>query len=114
MIMATGTNDVEGENHVSQFQAPCIRDSNVPGLLGIKSLKAEDALIRCSTGEMWFLGQGGVEIRPSPGSKHFQMKEAPGGHWILPVSTFIAQGGAASASSSGPMRRAAAAGRIGM
>ena len=114
VILATGTNDVEGVNHISRYRAPCLKDSNVPGLMGIKSLKMEDALIRCKTGEMWFLGQGGVDIRVSPGTKHFQMKEAPGGHCMLPVSTFVAQGGASSSSASRPLRRAAAAGSIGI
>ena len=90
MNMATGTLDVEGNIHSSHYQAPCLDNSNVPGLLGIKALKLEDALIRCRTGEMWFLGSGGVDLRVSPGTRHFQMREAPGGHWMLPVSQFFA------------------------
>ena len=90
--LATGTMDTEGNLVKGTYVAPCINQSSVPGLMGIKALKVNDALIRCKTGEMWFLGQGGVEIRPSPGSKHFQMKESPGGHWMLPVSTFLAGG----------------------
>ena len=92
VILTTATNDVDGNNVIGQFRAPCLRHSGVPGLMGIKTLKAKDALIRCSTGEMWFLGKGGVDIRVSPGSKHFQMKESPGGHWMLPVAAFIRQG----------------------
>ena len=60
----------------------------MPGLLGIRSLKKCDALIRCKTGEIWFLGKGGVEVKPSPGSRCFQMKEAPSGHWMIPISHF--------------------------
>ena len=89
--LATGTHDVDGNRHFSSYKAPCLNNSNVPGLLGIKALKFEDALIRCSTGEMWFLGAGGVELKVSPGTRHFQMREAPGGHWMLPVSQFLAQ-----------------------
>ena len=88
--LATATLDVEGRMHTNTYRAPCLDNSNVPGLLGIKALKHEDALIRCSTGEMWFLGQGGVDMKVSPGTRHFQMREAPGGHWMLPVSQFFA------------------------
>ena len=56
--------------------------------MGIKSLKANDALIRCKTGEIWFLGSGGVKIEASPGSRHFQMREALSGHWMLPINRF--------------------------
>ena len=88
--LATGTLDVEGRLHASTHRAPCLDNSHVPGLLGIKALKKEDALIRCSTGEMWFLGRGGIDMKFSPGTRHFQMREAPGGHWMLPVSQFFA------------------------
>ena len=57
-------------------------------MMGIKSLKANDALIRCKTGEIWFLGSGGVKIEASPGSRHFQMKEAASGHWMIPINKF--------------------------
>ena len=91
MVLATGTHDVDGNLHRDVYQAPCLNNSNVPGLLGIRALKALDAVIRCSTGEMWFLGSGGMKMELSPGTRHFQMKQAPGGHWMLPVSQFFAQ-----------------------
>eukprot|EP00973_Karenia_brevis_P027707 3819092-Karenia_brevis.AAC.1 len=56
--------------------------------MGIKSLRRNDAVIRCKTGEIWFLGKGGVKIEASPGSRHFQMKEAKSGHWLLPINRF--------------------------
>ena len=94
--LATGTLDVEGRLYESFYRAPCLDNSNVPGLLGIKALKHEDALIRCSTGEMWFLGRGGMDMKVSPGIRHFQMREALGGHWMLPVSQFFAHQPASS------------------
>ena len=80
--------DTDGTHHEAVFDSPCLEGSNVPGLMGIKSRKRNDALIRCKTGEMWFLGKGGVKIEPSPGSKHFQMKQSNGGHWLLPINRF--------------------------
>ena len=58
--------------------------------MGIQSLKRNNALIMCRTGEIWFLGEGGAEVKLAPGSRHFQMVEAPSGHWLLPVSRFSA------------------------
>ena len=98
MTLSTGTHDVDGNHHRDRYSAPCLNNSHVPGLLGIKALKAYDAVIRCSTGEMWFLGSGGMKMELSPGTRHFQMKQAPGGHWMLPVSQLIAQRPAASSS----------------
>ena len=65
-----------------------VEDSGLPGLLGTISLERLDALIRVRTGEMWFLGAGGVKMDFSPGTRHFQMVKAPSGHWFLPVSKF--------------------------
>ena len=51
------------------------RGKSLEEIKTIRRLEAENALIRCQTGEIWFLGPGGVEIKASPGSKHFQMKK---------------------------------------
>ena len=87
-ILTTGMVDTSGQYWEEKFEAPCLPDSNVPGLMGIKTMEENDALIRCKTGEIWFLGKGGVKIEPSPGSRHFQMKKTGSGHWAIPVSRF--------------------------
>ena len=86
--LAAGIQDTEGRFYEETYQAPCLEGSGIPGLMGIISLERNDALIRCKTGEMWFLGPGGVEIKASPGSRHFQMRKAKSGHWMLPISRF--------------------------
>eukprot|EP00959_Pyramimonas_sp_CCMP1952_P041220 862243-Pyramimonas_sp.AAC.2 len=58
----------DGVYHWELFRAPCIENSRVPGLIGIQSLERNGALIRCKTGEIWFLGPGGAKIEASPGS----------------------------------------------
>ena len=88
VTVPAATEDIDGRVFLDKFTAPCIEGSHIPGLLGIKQLKANDALIRCKTGEIWFLGPGGVEIKASPGSRHHQMREAPSGHWMLPINRF--------------------------
>ena len=71
-----GLQDFDGELYEEVYKAPCLENSGVPALMGIQSLRRNDALIRCRTGEICFLGQGGwVNIEPSPGIRHFQMQE---------------------------------------
>ena len=86
--LAAGIQDTEGRYYEEKYKAPCLEGSGIPGLMGIISLERNDALIRCKTGEMWFLGPGGAEIKASPGSRHFQMRKAKSGHWMLPISRF--------------------------
>ena len=89
--LTTGMVDTDGVYHEEVFKAPCLENSGVPGLMGIQSLERNDALIRCKTGEIWFLGPGGAKIEASPGSKHFQMLKAKSGHWQIPISRFRRQ-----------------------
>ena len=90
--LTCGLQDVRGQYHEELYRAPCIEGWGGPGLMGIQSLERNDALIRCKTGEIWFLGRGGVKIEPSPGSRHFQMRKARSGHWLLPISKFSSKG----------------------
>jgi len=86
--LSAGIETTDGTTYEESYSAPWVENSNLPGLIGIQKLEALDALIRCKTGEMWFLGKGGVQITPSPGSRHFQMKKARSGHWMLPLNKF--------------------------
>ena len=86
--LTAGLQDSSGNLYEERYIAPCLENSGVPGFMGIQSLERNNALIRCRTGEIWFLGRGGVRIKPSPGSRHFQMKKARSGHWFLPISKF--------------------------
>ena len=88
VILTIGMVDTSGQYWEEKFEAPCLPDSGVPGLMGIDSMKHNDVLYRCKTGEIWFLGKGGVKIEPSPGSRHFQMKESKSGHWMIPICRF--------------------------
>eukprot|EP00973_Karenia_brevis_P048214 6692369-Karenia_brevis.AAC.1 len=57
-------------------------------MMSIRSLRRSGALVRCKTGGIWFLGKGGVGIKPSPGSKHAQQIDARSCHWLTPFNRF--------------------------
>ena len=90
--LTAGIEDTDGNFYEESYVAPCIENSGVPGLMGIQSLERNNALIRCRTGEIYFLGEGGCDIRPSLGSRRFQMVKAKSGHWMLPVTRFRQSG----------------------
>ena len=83
-----GLVDVDGEPWIEQFEGPCILEATLPALFGIEALRRNNALIDCKTGKLWFLGAGGAEIKPSPGSRCFQQVLGPSGHWLLPIHRF--------------------------
>ena len=80
--------DVKGEHHFNQFRAAVVRESFIPGLMGIQSLARLNAVIRCRTGEIYFLGKEGCEIKPCENHVHIQMKRNRTGHWCIPIGRF--------------------------
>ena len=76
------------KNWLGMYRAAVVRNSSLPALLGIDSLKKHNAVIRCRTGEIWFLDNADVKIQPQGTYVHCQMKQARSGHWFLPVGRF--------------------------
>ena len=83
-----GLQDTKGDRFLSSYRAAVVKDSNLPALLGINSLDKMNAVIRCRTGEIWFLGEDGCDIKPKGRHVHLQMKKGRTGHWYLPVGRF--------------------------
>ena len=73
------------------YEAPEIPDSEVPALLGMRSLDAMGAVIDCRNGRLYRVGPGGYQIRLSPGSRVNHLERASTGHLLLPCSEFMLQ-----------------------
>ena len=83
-----GIEDVNGNHHYNKYRAAVVSNSHIPGLMGIQSLARMNAVIRCRTGEIWFLGKEGCEIKPCENHVHIQMKKNRTGHWCIPIGRF--------------------------
>ena len=88
IVVPIGMEDTNNTTHLCAYRAVVIRGSDVPALLGIDALRRMDAVIRCRTGEMWFLGEKGCDIQPKGKHVHLQMKKGKSGHWYLPAGRF--------------------------
>ena len=64
---------------------PVIENSSLPPLLGLKSLTAKRALLDMHSRLLIFPGQGGVEVKCSPGTQLFQLEMSQSGHLLLPI-----------------------------
>ena len=69
----------------ASYCAPVIDNSNLPPLLGLKSLTDKRAVLDMHSRVLIFPGQGGIEIRCSPGSQLFQLEKSQSGHLLLPI-----------------------------
>ena len=69
---------------------PSITDSNLPGLLGLQSLRKNRAVLDFNTLKLYFCGPGDSNIDSSlpPGTDTFQLELAPSGHLVLPCCEY--------------------------
>ena len=88
--------DIHGQVFEEEYRAPCAENSGIPGLMVIQSLECNNALIRCRTGEIYFLGEGGADIQAPLGSRHFQLKKGKTEHGMIPIINFSDQHNMAS------------------
>jgi len=73
----------------ASYNAPVIENSDVPALLGMKSLSAKRAIVDVSGKTISFPGPGKAEIKLPPGSKQYKLEETPTGHLLLPVTELL-------------------------
>ena len=83
-----GFEDTSGKFHLGDDIAAVIRNSSLPALLGMDSLSARNAVIRCKTGEIWLMDKKGCDIKPKGNHVHLRLVKARSGHWYLPVGRF--------------------------
>ena len=80
MTMATGD--------TGTFQTPVIPNSDVPALLGMKTLEARRALLDIRGRKLYFLGPGEYSIQLPPGSVEVDLEKTESGHLLLPITEF--------------------------
>ena len=74
------------------YTAPIIPDSDLPPLLGMRTLEGRKAILDCGNRRLIFPGPGGVHMHLSPGSLVFELEKSPSGHLILPTTNFPKEG----------------------
>ena len=70
----------------SAFTTNVVSNSELPGLLGLRSLFEDKALIDVFNKKLVYVGQGGYKIVLSPGSKTMNLENAASGHLLLPCT----------------------------
>ena len=78
--------DHNGEPIDASYCAPLISDSQLPPLLGNKTLRRLRVLLDLGDGRMIVPGAGGVELHLSPGSRVFALELTDSGHYVLPLA----------------------------
>ena len=72
------------DGRTGTYTTPVIENSELPALLGLKTLSQERALIDCFNKQIIFVGPGGYRLQASPGSRTYKLHTAATGHLLLP------------------------------
>ena len=70
------------------FTAPCIPDSKLPPLWGLRSLKENRVWLDLVNNVMYMLGPGDMEVTPPPGTRVLQLEQGRSGHLFLPINQY--------------------------
>ena len=68
------------------FTTNVVRQSPLPGLLGLEPMIKQHTLLDLHTGRMICVGEGGYKLDLSPGSTVHKLERARSGHLILPTT----------------------------
>ncbi len=80
----------DGKCSSGTFTTPTINGSNLPALLGLKTLIDKRAVLDLPNMQLHFLGPGDITLNLPPGSESYPIHHAPSGHLMLPCCEFQA------------------------
>ncbi len=69
---------------------PWIRQSKLPGVLGLKALTNSRTILDCVARKLYFLGPGDYDLMSvmPAGTRAFDLERAPSGHLLLPITHY--------------------------
>ena len=77
-----------GSGRLDAFRASELPDSATPALLGRLAMRAKRVLLDTYNGKFFMVGEGGYELKLSPGSEIYETEDSAAGHMMLPCSQF--------------------------
>ena len=84
---------LDGTYSNGTFHVPILEGSNahLPGLLGLQSMRDQNAILDTQTLRLYFCGPGKYDLNAvlPPGTESFQCELAPSGHIVLPCGEYF-------------------------
>ena len=80
----------DGKSHLHQLTAPIVEGdgANLPGLLGLRTMEHERAVLDMGNHELIIPGPGGIKYELSPGSVRIPLKKAPSRHLVMIIDDY--------------------------
>ena len=80
--------DITGHSQEATYTAPVLPDSEVPALLGVRSLQSRRAILDMINGRLYLCGLGRLQLMLPPGTVVLPLESSRSGHLLLPFSDF--------------------------
>ena len=83
---------IDGTHSCGMFTLPTVGKSQLPGLLGLQSMRDRNAILDMNTLQLHFVGDGNYDLGLSlpPGTESYKLEIAPSGHLVLPCCEYAA------------------------
>ena len=78
----------DGQYASGTFEAPTLQNSNVPGLLGLNTMRHQRAILDCGNLMLHFIGEGEATVNLPENATSHPLVVAPSGHLVLPCGDF--------------------------
>ena len=80
----------DGTAHLHKISTPIVEGtgSELPGLLGLRSLETDRAILDTAGRKLYYPGPGEVTINLPPGSITIPLEKAPSGHLVIPIDEY--------------------------
>ena len=84
------TPHTDGASHLHQISTPIVEGTgaDLPGLLGLRSLETDRAILDTGKRQLIYPGPGEVTWNPPPGSVTIPLEKAPSGHLVMPIDEY--------------------------
>ena len=82
----------QGKLQLGFLQVPAVQDSDLPGLMGLTALKANNAILDFNTLTLYFCNNSSYDLSKAlpRGTDRYQLETAPSGHLVLPCCEYRA------------------------
>ena len=80
----------DGKAHLHKISTPIVEGTgaDLPGLLGLRSLETDRAILDTGNRKLYYPGPGEVKIILPPGSITIPLEKAPSGHLVMPIDEY--------------------------
>ena len=84
--------DTEGKAHRITFETPIVENSDIPALMGHRSLKRNRAILDMINQRLYLCGPGEIQFKPPPGTLCLPLVQSASGHLFAVIDEYVAYG----------------------